>query len=253
MNDFSIELYSLMLSFTGDDAWRIVDSAGTGNGLEALRLIVKRYDPKNPGAKRSILKNLLTVPSCKRISDLEKTILNVDNLIKKYEAMSEKDEKLPNDLIATIMINVCHKELRDYLELQTKDMTRAEVRGEIINFIERKRGRMSESVAGLEMDSFEESCWPCGGDRDHGQHFHGDWCQDECQNFDELNYFGGKGWGKAGKGQGGKGKGFGYGGFGGKSYGKGSWSKGGGKGWSAKGGKEGKAGEAKGAGKGKGG
>ena len=261
VKSFAITLYSLLISSTSGDAWRIVESAGTGNGLEALRLIVRRFDPKSPGAKRSILKNLLTVPSCKKIVELEKTILHVENLIKKYENMSGKDEKLPNDLVATILINVCHKELRDYLELQTKEMSRIEVRSEIFNYIERKRGRMTEAMAGMEMDSFEESCWPCGGDRDRWQfggdrdqyqHVHGD-CGHE-ENLEELNYFGGKGWGKAGKGQGGKGKGFGYGGFGGKSYGKGSWSKGGGKGWSAKGGKEGgKAVEAKGGGKGKGG
>jgi hypothetical protein len=208
------------MSSTGDDAWKIIDSAGTGNGLEGLRLLVKRYDPKNPGMKRSILKALMMVQSCKKMSDLEKTIMIVEGLIKKYEGMTDREGRLPNDLVATILINVCHKELRGYLELQTKEMTRGEVRTEIFNFIERKRGRMNDSMAAMEVDSFEESGWH----QEQLQQGAEEW--DPCeQYYEELSYFG-KGGGKGGKGFGGKGynqKGW-YGG--GKSYGKGHSAKG---------------------------
>jgi len=175
---------------TGDDAWKIVDSAENGSGLEALRLVVKRYDPKNPGMKRSILMNLMTVQSSKKITDLEKTILYVENLIKKYEGMSEKSERLPNDLVATILINVCHKELRDFLELQTKEMDRAAIRSEIFNYIERKRKRTGDNFHALKIAAMnehqEEESWDTG---DYGWY----WNEPQSEYLEELHYFGDKG------------------------------------------------------------
>ena len=56
VKDFSNQLFSTLITNCEDDAFKLVQSAGTGNGLEALRLLSKRYDPKNPGTKRSLSK-----------------------------------------------------------------------------------------------------------------------------------------------------------------------------------------------------
>ena len=46
-------MYSILLSCTEDDAFRICHSVKEGNGLEAMRLLMKRYEPRTPGTKRA--------------------------------------------------------------------------------------------------------------------------------------------------------------------------------------------------------
>ena len=50
--EFSAKLYAILLSCTEDDAFRICHSVKEGNGLEAMRLLMKRYEPRTPGTKR---------------------------------------------------------------------------------------------------------------------------------------------------------------------------------------------------------
>ena len=218
-----------------------MQSAGTGNGLEALRLLGKRYDPKNPGTKRALLKSLMTTPSCSKITDLEKTIMKVEELVKKYESMAGPKGTLPDDLVATIMINVCHKELRDHMELSTTGYTRQDVRTEIFSYIERKRTKINEELVAMEVDSVEtEKNWEC----DYG------WNCYVCDNYEELNFFGkGKGGKFGGKGNYGKNNFFSGKGMGKNMYqgGKGPWY-GGGK-YNGKGQDGGKAEDGKGKGK----
>ena len=49
---FAHKVYSILLSCTEDDAVRICHSVKEGNGLEAMRLLMKRYEPRTPGTKR---------------------------------------------------------------------------------------------------------------------------------------------------------------------------------------------------------
>ena len=236
VKSFSHQLFSTLITNCEDDAFKLIQSAGTGNGMEALRLLGKRYDPKNPGTKRSLLKSLLNIQPCAKVGDLEKSIMKIEELIKKYENMTDANGKIPDDLVATIMISVCHKELREHLELSTQDLSRDRVRTEIFNYIERKRTQINEDFAEMELDNLEG---------EHNWNFYDDYGYQggENETYEELNYFGGKGgksnWGgKNGFGKGGKsyfgGKG-GKGGFGGKSNSGGKF--GGGKGgeWGGKG------------------
>ena len=150
--------------------------------------------------------------------------MKVEELIKKYDAMAGDKGQLPDDLVATIMINVCHKELRDHLELSTKEMTRDDARIEIFNYIERKRTNINQEFVAMEIDNFEsDNSW----EYDYG------WspCYDGEQ-YEELNFFGkGKGGKFGGKGswKGGKGGKQGGGKFGGKGGWKGGDPKGKGK------------------------
>ena len=66
VKNFSLQLFSTLITNCEDDAFKLIQSAGTGNGLEAIRLLSKRYDPKNPGTKRSLLKCLINLPRVPR-------------------------------------------------------------------------------------------------------------------------------------------------------------------------------------------
>ena len=237
VKDYSVKLYSTLMSCTEEDAFRICHSVKDGSGLEALRLLMKRYEPRTPGTKRALLKAVINNPQAKKPDDIEKNLMHVEELMKKYETMS--GEALPEDLRATVIIDLCTKDLKEHLELSTKDMKYREIRDEITGYVERKRDQFGSQLKAMEVDSHEEVWRPeCettwwGG--------HGGWNQDEQNSWEECaggdicpfqTYYGkGKGKGKGGKGgewQGKSGwqeKGKGKGGKGGDwQGGKGSWN-----------------------------
>ena len=155
--------------------------------------------------------------------------MNVERLILKYESMTDEKNHLPEDLKATIIIELCHRDLREHLELSTDQTSYNKVRTEILNYVERKRDTVNNDIKAMEVDHLDS-------DYHYGDW---DWWEDDAE-YEQLNYFqkGGKG------GKGGKGKGYYYGGKGGYEKGKGK-----GKGFEDRGGK---GGYDKGKGKGKG-
>jgi hypothetical protein len=60
VQDFSIKLRATMISRAEEDPFKIVNSVQSG--LEAFRLLKKRYKPRTPGAKRALLKAIINNP-----------------------------------------------------------------------------------------------------------------------------------------------------------------------------------------------
>ena len=106
VKDFSTKLFATLISCTEEDAFRIVNSVKSGFGLEAYRLLKKRYEPKTPGTKRALLKTIINNPQSKRVNEVEANLMHVEELIKKYELMAGTN--LPDDLKVTILIDLCH-------------------------------------------------------------------------------------------------------------------------------------------------
>ena len=113
---FAHNLYSILLSCTEDDAFRICHSVKECNGLEAMRLLMKRYEPRTPGTKRALLKAIINNPASKKPDELEKNLMKVEEYMH-YEAMAGAD--LPEDLKVTVIIDLCTKDLKEHLELST--------------------------------------------------------------------------------------------------------------------------------------
>jgi hypothetical protein len=203
MTKFAVNLYSILMHCTEDGAFRICHSVKEGNGFEAMRLLMKRYEPRTPGTKRALLKAIINQAPAKKPEDLEKTLMHLEELIKKYEAMGGAE--LPEDLRVALIIGMCHKDLREHLELTTKEMSYKEVRDEIVNYAERKRNAFGNDLKAMEVDELDaEYTW-----------WGGRWEEEEWES-EEVYAFG---WQK------GNGKGKGYDNY----YGKGGY-KGSGKG-----------------------
>lgn len=81
--------------------------------------------------------------------------MHVDNLIKKYESMTTNIEKLPDDLKITIMIDLCHKDLREHLEMSTKDLELKGTRDEILNYVDRKGDVVKKNFNDMDCNCFE--------------------------------------------------------------------------------------------------
>ena len=119
--NFGNRLYAIFLSCTEEDAFNICYSVADGNGLEAMRLLMKRYEPWTPGTKRALLKAVINNLPSKRPDEIEKNMMHVEELMRKYEQLT--GEGLPEDLRITVIIDLCTKDLRERLEHGTKDMS----------------------------------------------------------------------------------------------------------------------------------
>ena len=150
VKEFAIRLYAILMSCTEEDAFRICHSVKDGNGLEAVRLVFKRYEPRTPGTKRAVLKALINNQAAKKPEDIEKNLMHVEELMKKYEVLI--GVALPEDLRVTVIVDLCTKDLRENLEYNTRDMTYKEVRDEIMSYVERKRDTSGSQLKAMEVD-----------------------------------------------------------------------------------------------------
>jgi hypothetical protein len=213
---FSHRLFATIISCTEEDAFRLANSVNDQSGLEAYRLLKKRYEPKTPGTKRALLKSIINNPQSKRVQEVEANLMKIEDLMKKYESIAT--EKLPEDLKVTVIMDLCHKELREHLELSTKDVGYKDVRDEIVNYVERKRDMINTGVKAMEVDHL---CY---------EH---QWSNDDDYAYEpeELSWISkgghGKGYGKGkGKNMQFTTKGYGKGEYGKGEYGKGEYGKG---------------------------
>ena len=130
---------------------------------------------------------------------MESNLLHIEELFNTYDAMT-KGTGLPDELKATVMIELCNKELREYLGLSTEATDLVEVRRSIVNYIERKRDEVTSGVKAMEVDNVEHEA-----EEDHDKNYQeGHWGEWQYPEAEELNYMS-KGWGK------GKGTSKGYG------------------------------------------
>ena len=218
VKEFAVKFYAILMSCTEDDAFRICHSVTDGNGLEAMRLLMKRYEPRTPGTKRALLKAVINNPPSKKPEDIEKNLMHVEELIKKYEVLG--GDPLPEDLRVTVIIDLCTKDLKEHLELITREMKYKEVRDEIMSYVERKRDMFGVQLKAMEVDNHEESeaTW-WGGREDYEEEMY--WDQESYSEVAQLGYkgkgprydygFKGKGYTKGDKGGGKKGLGKGFG------------------------------------------
>ena len=63
MVDFSTKLYALLVTSTEEYAFKIVNSVTSGSGIEAYRLLRKRFESQAPGTKRALLKSIINKPA----------------------------------------------------------------------------------------------------------------------------------------------------------------------------------------------
>ena len=207
-------LYNLLVTKLKGEAFNIVSSVRDACGLEAWRLLMRRYEPRTPGTKRALLKSLFNMKPAKRIEEIEKNLLRVEEIYARYEVMSKA--AIPEDIKTVIMTELCTPELREYLEFNNKDYDYKETREAITSYVERKR---KDPLTAMEVGNYEyDNIWGCDGENEYAYYD-----PDDCHN--ELNYSGfgakgkGKNWSPKGKGKG-PNKGMGKGDFFQKGFGK---------------------------------
>ena len=215
------------------EAFNIVSGVHDGCGLEAWRLLRKRYEPRTPATKRALLKTIFNMKAAKKVEEIEKNFLEFEDIFTRYETMANK--KVPEDIKTVIMMELCTPDLKENLEFNLKDVGYEETREAVMAYVERKRidPITAMEIGNHENDHYENAGGWWGGDVNEDNY------GDNEENYhQEVNYsgYGSKGYGLKGKGYNclakGKGKSVGKGGGGGKTDG---FNEGGGKGKGGKG------------------
>ena len=134
---FNAMLYNILITKLKGEAFSIVSSVKDGCGLEAWRLLMKRYEPRTPATKRALLKTIFNMKAAKKVEDIEKNLLKLEEIYNRYENMATT--KLSEDIKTVIMIELCTPELKEHLEFNSKDVGYKETREAIVAYVERKR------------------------------------------------------------------------------------------------------------------
>ena len=143
-------LYNLLVAKLRGEAFNIVSSVRDGSGYEAWRLIMKRYEPRTPGTKRALLKTIFNMKPAKKVEEIEKNVLRLEEIFNRYEVMSK--EALAEDIKTVIMIELCTPELKEHLEFNIKDVSYKETREAIMAYVERKR---RDPITAMEVGNHE--------------------------------------------------------------------------------------------------
>ena len=70
-------VYNILVTKLKGEAFNIASSVRDGCGLEAWRLVMKRYEPRTPGTKRALLKSIFNMKSAKKVEEIEKNLLRL--------------------------------------------------------------------------------------------------------------------------------------------------------------------------------
>ena len=221
---FNGMLYNILVTKLRGEAFNIASSVRDACGLEAWRLVMKRYEPRTPGTKRALLKVLFNMKAARKVEEIERNLLRVEEIYSRYETMTK--EKMQEDIKTVIMTELCTPELKEYLEFNNRDVSYKDTREAIMAYVERKR---KDPLTAMEVGNHEcEPEWWSGTEDDYQyQDF------ENCHNEVNYNGYAGKGkglnWTTKGKGKGlykGSAKGGVYQKGGGKDKGKGKGKKG---------------------------
>ena len=238
-------LFLILIDTCKGEPYRLVESAGNGNGFEAWRVLLRRYHSKTPGTKRALLQQLFSLKPATTIESFESLLLTIEESIRRYDGMAES--VMSEDIRCAIVVACCPKELRDFLDMSSDEFVYADLRLKVNTYVERKRDMFTKGLQHMEHRTtgthtpMDVSAAQWDWEEPHAQYWGGYADHHEDYEYEpdnqlteeehhELSYFY-KGGGRKGKSKG-KGKSFGKSGptypnpVGAKSSGKGDGAKG---------------------------
>eukprot|EP00438_Fugacium_kawagutii_P020302 Skav211652 [mRNA] locus=scaffold1290:312904:315642:- [translate_table: standard] len=114
------QLYAILQTLCEKESFTIVRSAGKGNGLEAWRKLVKRFDPSTGGRRRAMLRSILNPSKCGRVEDLWSAIESWEESVRLYEQRKRPDGSrhvLDEEVKIATLEFLCPAEIERHLQL----------------------------------------------------------------------------------------------------------------------------------------
>ena len=128
-------------------------STAQGSGVEAWRLLSRRYDPRTSESKRALMKRVVNVTPAKTLSELERTLQKWEITVRRYEGAT--GTSLNDDIKVNCLIALCPPRLEDHLNLTIRDDEGYDtVRKEIVRQIE--KGRDTNEPSPMDVGSWEQ-------------------------------------------------------------------------------------------------
>eukprot|EP00971_Amphidinium_carterae_P327631 6459087-Amphidinium_carterae.1 len=141
MEEKNFQLHAALMALTENESFDIVLSANN-NGAEALRRLIKRWDPSSGGKRRVILRQIL-VPDRAKLVDLPAALERWDDLVRRYEkrrAGGAASQELDGDIKIAAIESLVPAELEQHLAMnrsRLKDYPA--VRAEVDGYVEAKQ------------------------------------------------------------------------------------------------------------------
>ncbi|CAK9026272.1 unnamed protein product [Durusdinium trenchii] len=143
IDDMNTKLYSALRSTTEGTPFDVVDNTSSNSGLEAWRLLHRKYDPATGGRKRVML-NALTTPDRATYETLAGALERWRALRARYNRKKDqfgKREELPESLAMNALEKLVPKDLEQHLQLNyTRFKTYDQMEEEVRVFVEAKTG-----------------------------------------------------------------------------------------------------------------
>ena len=124
---FSRKLYLILSDTCKGEPYRMVDSAGFGQGFEAWRILLRRYASKTPGTKRALLQALFT--------------LKPPTQLRRSNSCCSTWKKCSADTMAW------RKDLKEYLDMSSEDFVYSDLRVKANTWIDRKREQQPKNLS----------------------------------------------------------------------------------------------------------
>ena len=138
---FSRKLHLILSDTCKGEPYRMVESAGFGQGFEAWRILLRRYASKTPGTKRALLQPTQLSRSNSCCSTWKKC---------SADTMAWRKTKMPEDIRCAILVARCPKDLKEHLDMSSEDFVYSDLRVKANTWIERKRYEQPKNLQQLE-------------------------------------------------------------------------------------------------------
>lgn len=150
------QFYAVLQSLCDKEAFTIIRSAGRGNGVEAWRKLVRRYDPTTGGRRRLMLRHILNPAKCSKLEDLSSAIENWEESVRIYEARKRADgsrHQLDQEIKTSVLEALCPGELERHLQMnRSRYGSYSDVRNEVMLYLETRLGNRLKVDTGGPMD-----------------------------------------------------------------------------------------------------
>ena len=134
------QLHTALMSLTEGESFDLVLGSG-GRGADALRRLIRRWDPASGGKRRVILKQIL-VPERAKLQDLPQALERWDELVRRYEkrrAGGSAAQSLDGDVKVAALEALVPHELEQHLALHRARLSNYSlVRAEVDGYIDAK-------------------------------------------------------------------------------------------------------------------
>lgn len=152
---FSKKLFLILSDVCKGEPFRMVESAGYGNGLEAWRVLLRRYASKTPGTKRALLQSLFTMKPATSVETFEALLLNMEEMVRRYDGMAEV--AMTEDIKCAILVACCPKDLKEYLDMSSEDFVYSDLRSKVGTWVERKREQQPKNLQQMEANNSQRA------------------------------------------------------------------------------------------------